>query len=104
MVDVKVTMKNNDLSEREMKILEVLFLNLSAQANAQVNQNGMALNPIEKTKDEIFAFQFAWQSSILLEKYEELKEGIHRRLTVAIQMCGLSEAEITFKENAYLTT
>ena len=73
MVDVKVTMDHHNLNEREIKIIEVLFLNLSAQTNARITQSGMALNPLEKKeKDDIFHYQFAWQSSILPEQYEEI--------------------------------
>jgi hypothetical protein len=102
MVDVNVTMSNHQLSEREMKILEVLLLNLSAQTNAQITKEGMALNPLEKKrKDEIFHYQLAWQSSILPEQYQQIQEGLSRRFTNAIKMCGLSDIDIKFKEHSY---
>ncbi|MBP0726056.1 hypothetical protein J5Y03_12815 [Bacillus sp. RG28] len=70
MVDVKITMEHHNLNEREIKILEVLFLNLSAQTNARITKGGMALNPLEKIeKDAIFHYQFAWQTSISPEQY-----------------------------------
>ncbi|MGE8205717.1 hypothetical protein ACQKP0_14265 [Heyndrickxia sp. NPDC080065] len=104
MVDINVIMNNHDLSEREMKIIEVLFLNLAAQVNAQITKDGMAFNPLDKNgKDDIFHFQFAWQSSLSPDKYEEIKAGINRRFTNTIKMCNLPEINITFKENAYLT-
>lgn len=103
MVDVNVIMLQHDLSEREIKIVEVLFLNLAAQVNAHITKNGMALNPLEKKdKDNIFNFQFAWQSPISQEQFEELKIGMNRRFINAAKMCELPEINVSFKENAYL--
>jgi len=103
MVDVNVTMNNHNLSDRENKIMEVLFLNLCAQANAQIIKGGMALTPIEKMEeDSIFSYQLAWQSSILPEQYKEFIEGIKTRITNTIKMCELPEVSISFKENSYL--
>lgn len=104
MVDVNVTMDNHNLSDRENKIIEVLFLNLCAQANAQVIKEGMALTPIEKSeKDSIFHYQFAWQSSILPEQYEEFIMGVERRIINTIKMCELPQVDIRFNENSYLS-
>jgi hypothetical protein len=103
MVDVKVKMNSLQLNGREMKILEVLLLNMCAQTNAQVTKGGMALNPLEKTEESnIFHQRLAWQKSITSEQYEEMKEGLSRRITNAIKMCELPEIEIDYKENAYL--
>lgn len=103
-VDVIVKMDNHHLTKRELKIMEVLFLNLAAQVNAQVIKNGMALNPLERKENEdIFHYRLAWQQSISLDQYEEMKAGISNRYTIAIKMCELPEATILFKENAYST-
>ncbi|MFE7065111.1 hypothetical protein ACFVAD_23680 [Sutcliffiella sp. NPDC057660] len=103
MVDVKVKMNDLQLNERETKILEVLLLNMCAQTNAQVTKGGMALNPLRKTEESnIFHQQLAWQQSITSEQYEQMKEGLSRRITNAIKMCELPEVEIDYKENAYL--
>jgi hypothetical protein len=104
MVDVKVSNNEIDLNEREKKILEVFLLNLCAQANAQATANNMAFNPLEKEKQDIFHFQFAWQSSILTDKYEEFKEGMDRRIKSSLKMCELPECNISYNENAYLST
>ncbi|MGV3466027.1 MAG: hypothetical protein ACO1OT_12130 [Heyndrickxia sp.] len=96
-------MNNHNLSDRENKIIEVLFLNLCAQANAQIIKSGMALNPIEKSeKDSIFKYQLAWQSSILPEQSKEFIEGIKVRIINSIKMCELPEVDINFLENSYL--
>ncbi|MFS0781599.1 hypothetical protein [Bacillus sp. 1P06AnD] len=104
MVDVNITMNNHNLCEREIKIIEVLFLNLCAQTNALVTKGGMALNPLEiSKKDSIFNYRFAWQSSISPRQYGEIEEGIKEQISNAIKMCGLPEVGIGFKENAYLS-
>lgn len=83
--------------------IEVLFLYLSAQANAQVTQCGLALNPLKKNElEDIFHYRLAWQSSISPEQYEQRKDGITRRFTNPIKMCELPEVKTLFKENAYL--
>jgi hypothetical protein len=103
MVDVKVSKLNNDLNERETKLIEVLLLNLDAQANAQVTKANMMFNPLEKKEGEdIFHFQFAWQSSITSEKCVELKEAIEKRFEPSLKMGGLVELNITLTENSYL--
>ena len=103
MVDVTITLENNDFTNREIEILEVLFLNLAAFSNFQVVKKDLALNPIEeKEKDAIFKHQFAWQSSISPELFEEFIEAITRRYVTAIKMCGFPEAKISFNENSYL--
>ncbi len=103
MIDVTVKMKNHDLNEREVKILEVFLLNLAAQSNASSTKTGMAMNPLEKLhNDEVLHYRFAWQSSISEELLGEFKEGLERRFTVAFKMCDLPEGELIYKENAYL--
>ena len=103
MVDVKVSKRNNDLNGRETKIIEVLLLNLAGQANARVTQADMALNPLDKKEGEdIFHYQFAWQSSITSEKYGELKEAIEKRYEPSLKMCGIVDVNITFTENSFL--
>ncbi|WP_152444899.1 hypothetical protein [Bacillus sp. THAF10] len=103
MTDVKVIIENQSFSKREQKILEVLLLNLAAQANAQTIGEGMALNPLEffSEKGELLHYRFAWQKAITQEKYSEFKEGIQRRFNNTFKMCELPQPEISFKENAY---
>ncbi|MCU9613077.1 hypothetical protein OEV98_05875 [Caldibacillus lycopersici] len=96
-------MNDQNLTEREMKIIEVLFLNLCAQTSARITNKGMALTPLEKVEEAtIFHYQFAWQSAIERAQYEEIVEGIKRQIGNALKMCGLPEANIHFTENAYL--
>lgn len=105
MVDIQVLKPNHDLNAREQKILEVLFLNLAAHANAQVTGVNMMFNPLDRLNiNMIFNFRFAWQSSITPAQFEELKAGIESRYKNALVMCDILEANIVFAENTYLTS
>src|SRR5690606_4652719 len=101
MVNVLVNSEGNDYNEREQKILEVLLLNLAAQANAQTTQKGMAMNPIDREKDELFHYQFTWQKSLSEEKYNEFAEAVKNRYDVAFQMCELENVHLSFNVNSY---
>ncbi|MEQ2528838.1 hypothetical protein EKG37_01430 [Robertmurraya yapensis] len=100
-VDIKVSNYELDLSGREKKILAVLLLNLCAQANAQTIAQDMAMNALEKDAEDIMHFQFGWQSSLSLEKYQAFKAGVERRFKTALQMCEVEGNHITFIENNY---
>ncbi|WP_053351192.1 hypothetical protein [Ornithinibacillus contaminans] len=102
MVDVTVSKENHDYNEREQKIFEVLMLNLASHANGQTVKIGMAMNPLKKSASDLFASQFAWQTSIENEVYEEFVEGVKRRYQVAFKMCDLEDVMIKFQENSYL--
>ncbi|WP_339216805.1 hypothetical protein [Ornithinibacillus sp. FSL M8-0202] len=101
-VDVTVSKPDHDFNEREQKIMEVLLLNLAAHANSYVTKENMAFTPIEKKKDTLFSFQFAWQKSILKEQYDEFVSSIQSRYETAFNMCDIENVEIQFLENAYL--
>ena len=45
---------------------------------------------------------FAWQSSISEELFDEFKQELERRFTVAFKMCDLPVGQHKFKENAYI--
>lgn len=100
-IDIRISKNNYDFNERELKILEVLILNLSAHANAQVNGCLIALNPIEKLEKNIFSYQIAFQEPITYEKYEKLKEAINARVNCALKMCDIENYEITYIENSF---
>lgn len=102
MVDIKISKENDDFTERELKILEVLLLNLAAQANALVIKEGMAMNPLERKENELFSYQFAWQKAITEQQYEEFIEAVNRRYIQAFKMSEISDVNIGFHENSYL--
>lgn len=102
MVNVSISKGNHDLTVRELKYLEVLWLNLAAQANAYTIKEGMALNPLEKQDLHLFNYQFAWQHSITRELYEKFIVAIQQRYNMAFKMCDLEDLSVNFLENAYL--
>lgn len=104
MVDIKVSKENNDFNEREQKILEVLLLNLAAQANAQTIKEGMAMNPLERKENELYSYQFAWQKAITEQQYEEFVDAVNKRYNSAFKMSEISDVNISFQENSYLKT
>ncbi|MGD6993121.1 hypothetical protein [Sutcliffiella horikoshii] len=99
--DVKVTVADNNYSERELKIIEVLMLNIAAPANAHVTGENMAFNPLSREEKDIFHFQLAWQNSLDKEKYFELEETLERRFGVALKMSDIKDVNITFNVNSY---
>lgn len=101
MVNITVSKKDHNLTEREQKFLEVLLLNLSAHANAYCIKEGMAINPIEKQDFQLFNYQFAWQHSISKELFDEFIEAIQTRFDTAFKMCGLEDIKVHLVENAY---
>ncbi|RDI45575.1 hypothetical protein [Falsibacillus pallidus] len=102
MLNVEVVKEQHDFSERELKILDVLLLNLCANANMNVLKQGMAMNPIEQGSDHIFGVQLAWAQSITPEVNEEFKEAIDKRFKTGFKMCDIEGAQVSFVENAYL--
>ncbi|GAA0335928.1 hypothetical protein GCM10008967_27920 [Bacillus carboniphilus] len=104
MVDIKVSKEKNDFKERELKLLEVLLLNLAAQANAQTIKEGMAMNPLERKENELYSYQFAWQKAITEHQYDEFMEAVSRRYNQAFKMSEISDVNIGFLENSYLQT
>jgi hypothetical protein len=101
--DVKVTVADNNYSERELKLIEVLMLNITAPANAHVTGENMVFNPLAKEEKDIFHFQLAWQNSLDKEKYSEFEETLERRLGVALKMSDINDVTITFNANSYQT-
>lgn len=80
-----------------------MFLNLAAQANAQVTGENMMFTPLIRNQAEVvFNFQFAWQTSISEEQYAELEEGIERKFNNALLMYGIKDTLINFEVNTYL--
>jgi hypothetical protein len=93
-VDIRVNKINNDFSEREHKILEVLLTNLAALTNGLVNGGGMALNPLEKNEGDILNRQLVFEKPITVEKYEDFKQGIVTRFNNSLKRCEISEVQI----------
>ena len=102
--DIKITLASNDYSERELKFIEVLMLNIVAPANALVTGVDMALNSFEKEENVIFHTQLAWQKSLDESLYNELEESLYRRIETALKMSKVDHATITFNVNSYMTT
>jgi hypothetical protein len=89
MIKVRLECKDHDFSERELKLIEVLTLNLCAQTNAQVTGEGMALNPVEREGDQLFHYHFVHQKPMTEERYEEFSTTAVRRVENALKMCKL---------------
>jgi hypothetical protein len=104
MVDIKVSKDNNDFNEREQKILEVLLVNLAAQANAQTIKENMVINPLDRKENELYSIQFAWQKAITEQQYGEFVEAVNRRYNTAFKMSEISDVNVSFHENSYLQT
>ncbi|WP_042142077.1 hypothetical protein [Paucisalibacillus sp. EB02] len=102
MVEVTVSKENHDLNERELKIVEVLLLNLAAHANMIATKGNMMFNPLDKQNHDLFSFQFTWQKSITEETYKEFIETLERRYHTALMMCELEDISIRHQENSYL--
>ena len=102
-VDIKVQVKENDFTKRELKLLEVLFLNIAAPANAQITGIGLAFNPLPLEEKDIFHMQFAWQNSLEETVYLEMKETLNRRFEIALKMSNIEGASIVFKKNSFVT-
>ncbi len=103
-VDVKVQVNENDFTERELKLLEVLFLNIAAPANAQITGIGLAFNPLSLGEKDIFYMQFAWQNSLEDKVYSEMKETLNRRFEIALKMSNIEGVTIKLIENSFATT
>lgn len=76
---------------------------MCAQANAQVVQAGMALNPLEKKEsNSILHYQLAWVKSLTEQQYAEFEESVDRRMKNVLKMCDLEGFNIIYKQNSYL--
>lgn len=102
MVDITVSKENHVLTERELKIVEVLLLNLAAHANMLVTKENMMFNPLEKQDKDLFSFQFAWQKSLTEESYIEFAETVEKRYQTALMMSEIEDVSIRLQENSYL--
>jgi hypothetical protein len=102
MVDVTVSKVGHDYNERELKMIEVLLLNLAAHANMLVTKGNMMFNPLEKNEEDLFRFQFAWQKSLSEEQYKEFIESVEKKYNTALMMSTIENVRIYFQENSYL--
>lgn len=102
--DLKLSVSNNDYSERELKLIEILMLNVAAPANAQITGENLAFNPLDKDENDIFHFQFAWQKSLEEKLYNEFEETFNRRIGIAFKMSNINDVTTTFKINSFQTS
>lgn len=102
-LDIKITVEENNFSERELKLIEVLVINIASPVNGQVTGGNMSFNPLSMENKDIFHFQFAWQNSLEEDKYSDLKETLERRIGVALTMSDIKDGTITFNVNSYQT-
>ncbi|THG91295.1 hypothetical protein AJ85_05810 [Alkalihalobacillus alcalophilus ATCC 27647 = CGMCC 1.3604] len=101
---MNISITNHNFSEREMKLIEVLALSNAAFVNVQTHENqGMALNPLEKEPNHIFHYQFAWQKSLEPERYQKFETELTKRLTNLLSMAQLEEFEINFYQNSFMS-
>ncbi|WP_108671369.1 hypothetical protein [Peribacillus acanthi] len=98
LTNVNLSKKDHALSEREVRIIEVLLLNLCAQSNASVTKENAALNPVAKDVEDVFNINMVFQNPISLEKGTELKETIERRIGNALKMSGLEGFDLVVSE------
>ena len=102
-LDIKIEVEENNFSTRELKLIEVLVINIASPVNGQVTGGNMSFNPLPTDKNDIFHFRFAWQNSLEEDKYSEIKETLERRIGLALNMSDIKDATITFNVNSYQT-
>lgn len=76
----------NDLTKREIEILQNTFLNLAAMTNALLVGQGVMLNPPDEGK---MGITFAYPEAIAEEKETEIKETFIKKLNIFFQMSNL---------------
>lgn len=76
----------DDLSTREIDILQMTFLNLAAMTNAIITGTGVMLNPPDEGK---LGITLAYSENLSLEKEKELSEALLKKLNTFLIMCKL---------------
>lgn len=76
-----------ELTEREVIILQNTFLNLAAMTNALIVGQGVMLNPPD---DGDLGIVFAYPEAIPAEKETEVKEAFANKLNVFFEMSNLA--------------
>lgn len=102
-LDVKVTLKLKDLTERERKILHTLNANLIGVQAAKVINNSMAMNFLEKDEYDITHYELVFPEPINEEDSKLIQERLQRIIPVSYKMSELDidNLVIEFKENGF---
>jgi hypothetical protein len=75
-----------ELSQREVDILQMTFLNLAAMTNALITGQGVMLNPPDEGK---LGITFAFPEKITAQQEEQLKEQFITKLNTFFKMSKL---------------
>jgi len=75
-----------ELTEREVEILQTAILNLAAMTNALITGQGAMLNPPDEGK---IGITFAFEAKLPEEKEQELIDSFIRRMNTFFKMSNL---------------
>lgn len=102
-LDVKVTLKLKDLSEREKKILHTLNANLIGVLASKVINNSMSMNFLDKDKYDLTHYELVFAEPISKDDSKLIQERIQRIITGSYKSCeiDINTLVIEFKEDGF---
>lgn len=102
-LDVKVTLKLNDLNRREKAILHTLNANLIGSIASKVINNSMSMNFLEKDEYDITHYELVFPEPISEEDSKLIQERLQIIIPGSYKMSEVDTDNlvIEFKENGF---